>query len=254
MGPGALGLGSCWAGSRRGQAADQLWPFPRHRHHLCRSRHYCRDVGDRVETVYAQLERLVRQAGQQADSSVALYHFNASLYLLRVLKGSTVDKSAQKEKTTAADASAQGREVSRPDPGRLPCPEMGARPRGRGATRPFHGGGVEAKPSPGSSGPPSEGSPASHCALSLVVQAATCLDLSRVTPIYSAVLSSFLTKRNSPLTVPMFLSLFCRHPVSAGLATPLGPCSARSSLPTSQPCPSLHRCSVRTCSPSWSST
>uniref|UniRef100_A0A287BBE4 MYB binding protein 1a n=1 Tax=Sus scrofa TaxID=9823 RepID=A0A287BBE4_PIG len=195
-------------------------------HHLCRSRHYCRDVGDRVETVYAQLERLVRQAGQQADSSVALYHFNASLYLLRVLKGSTVDKSAQKEKTTAADASAQGREVSRPDPGRLPCPEMGARPRGRGATRPFHGVGVEAKPSPGSSGPPSEGSPASHCALSLVVQAATCLDLSRVTPIYSAVLSSFLTKRNSPLTVPMFLSLFCRHPVSAGPATPLGPCSA----------------------------
>uniref|UniRef100_A0A8D1AW78 Myb-binding protein 1A n=1 Tax=Sus scrofa TaxID=9823 RepID=A0A8D1AW78_PIG len=190
-------------------------------HHLCRSRHYCRDVGDRVETVYAQLERLVRQAGQQADSSVALYHFNASLYLLRVLKGSTVDKSAQKEKTTAADASAQGREVSRPDPGRLPCPEMGARPRGRGATRPFHGGGVEAKPSPGSSGPPSEGSPASHCALSLVVQAATCLDLSRVTPIYSAVLSSFLTKRNSPLTVPMFLSLFCRHPMLCKNLLPL---------------------------------
>uniref|UniRef100_F1RGP1 MYB binding protein 1a n=1 Tax=Sus scrofa TaxID=9823 RepID=F1RGP1_PIG len=130
-------------------------------HHLCRSRHYCRDVGDRVETVYAQLERLVRQAGQQADSSVALYHFNASLYLLRVLKGSTVDKSAQKEKTTAADASAQGRE------------------------------------------------------------AATCLDLSRVTPIYSAVLSSFLTKRNSPLTVPMFLSLFCRHPMLCKNLLPL---------------------------------
>uniref|UniRef100_A0A8D0PB86 Myb-binding protein 1A n=1 Tax=Sus scrofa TaxID=9823 RepID=A0A8D0PB86_PIG len=130
-------------------------------HHLCRSRHYCRDVGDRVETVYAQLER-VRQAGQQADSSVALYHFNASLYLLRVLKGSTVDKSAQKEeKTTAADASAQGRE------------------------------------------------------------AATCLDLSRVTPIYSAVLSSFLTKRNSPLTVPMFLSLFCRHPMLCKNLLPL---------------------------------
>uniref|UniRef100_A0A4X1ULR0 Myb-binding protein 1A n=1 Tax=Sus scrofa TaxID=9823 RepID=A0A4X1ULR0_PIG len=220
-------------------------------HHLCRSRHYCRDVGDRVETVYAQLERLVRQAGQQADSSVALYHFNASLYLLRVLKGSTVDKSAQKEeKTTAADASAQGREVSRPDPGRLPCPEMGARPRGRGATRPFHGGGVEAKPSPGSSGPPSEGSPASHCALSLVVQAATCLDLSRVTPIYSAVLSSFLTKRNSPLTVPMFLSLFCRHPVSAGLATPLGPCSAQACLLLQK---SLHTRELRLCfkAPEW---
>uniref|UniRef100_A0A8C3YV43 MYB binding protein 1a n=1 Tax=Catagonus wagneri TaxID=51154 RepID=A0A8C3YV43_9CETA len=100
-------------------------------HHLCRSRHYCRDVGDRVEAVYARLERLVQQAGRQADSSVALYYFNASLYLLRVLRA------------------------------------------------------IEA----------------------------ACLDLSRLTPIYSSVLSAFLTKRNSPLGVPMFLSLFSRHPV-----------------------------------------
>uniref|UniRef100_A0A4W2HI77 MYB binding protein 1a n=1 Tax=Bos indicus x Bos taurus TaxID=30522 RepID=A0A4W2HI77_BOBOX len=79
-------------------------------HHLCRSRHYCRTAGDRVETLYARLERLVQQAGQQADSSVALYHFNASLYLLRVLRGSTVDKparKAQKKEKASKDASSQ---------------------------------------------------------------------------------------------------------------------------------------------------
>ncbi|XP_020738493.2 myb-binding protein 1A [Odocoileus virginianus] len=127
-------------------------------HHLCRSRHYCRTAGDRVETLYARLERLVQQASQQADSSVALYHFNASLYLLRVLRGSTVDKStrkAQKKEKASKDASSQ--------------------PQGP--------------------------------------EAASCLDLSLVTPIYSSALSSFLTKRNSPLTVPMFLSLFSRHPM-----------------------------------------
>ncbi|XP_029068705.1 myb-binding protein 1A isoform X1 [Monodon monoceros] len=127
-------------------------------HHLCRSRHYCRNVGDRVETLYAQLERLVQQAGRQADSSVCLYYFNASLYLLRVLKGNTVGKStckAQKKEKAATDT--------------------GTQPQGP--------------------------------------EAASCLDLSLVTPIYSSALSSFLTKRSSPLTAPMFLSLFSRHPM-----------------------------------------
>lgn len=57
----------------------------------------------------------------------------------------------------------------------------------------------------------------------LTAQAAGCLDLSLVTPIYSSALTSFLTRRNSPLTVPMFLSLFSRHPVSVGLARPPAP-------------------------------
>ncbi|XP_012787360.2 myb-binding protein 1A [Sorex araneus] len=39
------------------------------------------------------------------------------------------------------------------------------------------------------------------------------LNLSFVVPLYSSALSSFLTRRNSPLTAPMFLSLFTRHPV-----------------------------------------
>ncbi|XP_058902828.2 myb-binding protein 1A [Kogia breviceps] len=127
-------------------------------HHLCRSRHYCRDVGDRVDTLYAQLERLVQQAGRQADSSVSLYYFNASLYLLRVLKGNAVGSSTRK---------AQKKEKGGTDTGTQP------------------------------QGP----------------EAASCLDLSLVTPVYSSALSSFLTKRNSPLTAPMFLSLFSRHPM-----------------------------------------
>ncbi|XP_007177478.3 myb-binding protein 1A isoform X2 [Balaenoptera acutorostrata] len=127
-------------------------------HHLCRSRHYCRNVGDRVETLYARLERLAQQAGRQADSSVSLYYFNASLYLLRVLKGNTVGKStckAQKKEKAGTDA--------------------GTQPQGP--------------------------------------EAASCLDLSLVTPLYSSALSSFLTRRSSPLTAPMFLSLFSRHPM-----------------------------------------
>ncbi|XP_010594820.2 myb-binding protein 1A isoform X1 [Loxodonta africana] len=123
-------------------------------HHLCRARHYCHDVSNHVEALHTQVERLVQQASRQADSSVALYYFNATLYLLRVLKGNPADalplKTPKKQKASA-----------------------------------------KAK----------------------APQATSCLDLKRVTMVYSSALSSFLTKRNSPLTVPMFLSLFCRHPV-----------------------------------------
>ncbi|KAK1331522.1 hypothetical protein QTO34_009479 [Cnephaeus nilssonii] len=151
-------------------------------HHLCRSRHYCRDVGNCVETVSTQVERLVQQAAHQADSSVALYYFNASLYLLRVLKGNTADRSIrkpQKKEKTGTSAS----------------------------TKP--------------KGPEGSLSLASTSALSQVAQAASCLDLNLVTPIYSSALSSFLTKRNSPLTIPMFLSLFSRHPMLCKSLLPL---------------------------------
>uniref|UniRef100_A0A0D9RL55 MYB binding protein 1a n=1 Tax=Chlorocebus sabaeus TaxID=60711 RepID=A0A0D9RL55_CHLSB len=127
-------------------------------HHLCRARRYCHDLGERAEALHAQVERLVQQAGRQPDSATALYHFNASLYLLRVLKGSTAEgcvRETQEKQKASTD------------------------------------------PSPVPTGP----------------QAASCLDLNLVTQVYSSALSSFLTKRNSPLTVPMFLSLFSRHPV-----------------------------------------
>ncbi|KAM5215341.1 myb-binding protein 1A isoform 2-T2 [Hipposideros larvatus] len=126
-------------------------------HHLCRSRHYCSNVGNFVETLYTQVERLVQQAGHQADSSISRYYFNASFYLLRVLKGNTSEKSTHKKKA---------------------------------------GTDTNSKPTDPK-----------------VAQATSCFDLSRVTPIYSSALRSFLTKRNSPLTVPMFLSLFSRHPM-----------------------------------------
>lgn len=61
-------------------------------HHLCRARHYCHEVEPGAEALHAQVERLVQQAGNQADASVALYYFNASLYLLRVLKGNTTKR------------------------------------------------------------------------------------------------------------------------------------------------------------------
>ncbi|XP_010380485.1 myb-binding protein 1A isoform X2 [Rhinopithecus roxellana] len=127
-------------------------------HHLCRARRYCHDLGERAEALHAQVERLVQQAGRQPDSPTALYHFNASLYLLRVLKGNTAEGCVRetREKQKAGT-----------DPSAMPT------------------------------GP----------------QAASCLDLNLVTRVYSSALSSFLTKRNSPLTVPMFLSLFSRHPL-----------------------------------------
>ncbi|KFO20358.1 Myb-binding protein 1A [Fukomys damarensis] len=127
-------------------------------HHLCRARHYCQDVGHCSAALHAQVERLVRQASQQADSSVALYYFNASLYLLRVLKGNATKKHMLESQQWQGAGASLGPEETGP-------------------------------------------------------QTSSCLDLDLVTPLYLAALSSFLTKRNSPLTVPMFLSLFSRYPV-----------------------------------------
>ncbi|XP_059127112.1 myb-binding protein 1A isoform X1 [Peromyscus eremicus] len=126
-------------------------------HHLCRARHYCHEVGPCAEALHAQVERLVQQAGSQADASVALYYFNASLYLLRVLKGNAAKRHQDGQKLRGADTQSEPKD-----------PEA---------------------------------------------QAANCLDLDFVTRVYSAALESLLTKRNSPLTVPMFLSLFSRYPV-----------------------------------------
>ncbi|KAL1779119.1 myb-binding protein 1A [Sigmodon hispidus] len=126
-------------------------------HHLCRARHYCHEVGSGAEALHAKVERLVQQASSQADASVALYYFNASLYLLRVLKGNTDKKQQSDQKLQGTDTKTEPKD-----------PEA---------------------------------------------QAASCLDLNFVTRVYSAALESLLTKRNSPLTVPMFLSLFSRYPV-----------------------------------------
>ncbi|KAK2107936.1 hypothetical protein P7K49_013101 [Saguinus oedipus] len=164
-------------------------------HHLCRGRHYCHDLGDRVEALNGQVARLVEQAGCQPDST-ALYHFNASLYLLQVLKGGTA-KGCMHEMQEELEAGT--------DPS----------PMTKGSQR----------PSPGLS------------QLSHLAWAAGCLDLNLTIRVYSSALSSFLTKLHSPLTVPMFLSLFSWHPVSvrahpAHLGSPLSPSPTHASQPS----------------------
>ncbi|XP_072475071.1 myb-binding protein 1A [Notamacropus eugenii] len=121
---------------------------------LCRAKQYCHSVADRAEDLHAMLERLVQQAGRQVDSAVALYHFSASLYLLRVLKGNTA---------------------------KAPAPL----------------------------------SPKKQRKVSVLPQAegSSCLDLARVTHLYTEALTSFLSKRNSPFTAAMFVDLFTRHPM-----------------------------------------
>ncbi|XP_068010581.1 myb-binding protein 1A [Melanerpes formicivorus] len=61
---------------------------------LCRPKQYCRKVDALQDDLHAFVERLVKKACKLTDTSVALYYFSASLYLLRVLKGSTSDKSS----------------------------------------------------------------------------------------------------------------------------------------------------------------
>lgn len=126
-------------------------------HHLCRARHYCHEVEPGAEALHAQVERLVQQAGNQADASVALYYFNASLYLLRVLKGNTTKRYQDGQKLEGADIKSEPKDSE--------------------------------------------------------VPTTSCLDLDFVTRVYSVSLESLLTKRNSPLTIPMFLDLFSRYPV-----------------------------------------
>ncbi|KAK2107968.1 Myb-binding protein 1A [Saguinus oedipus] len=163
------GLGECRKGKEHpdvrwsdiqlgGQAPPVPWP------------HYCHDLGDRVEALNGQVAWLVEQAGRQPDST-ALYHFNASLYLLQVLKGGTA-KGCMHETQEELEAGT--------DPS----------PMTKGSQR----------PSPGLS------------QLSHLAWAAGCLDLNLTMCVYSSALSSFLTKLHSPLTVPMFLSLFSWHP------------------------------------------
>ncbi|XP_033924916.1 myb-binding protein 1A [Melopsittacus undulatus] len=80
------------------------------RNSLCRMKQYCKRVDVLQEDLHAFVERLVKKACKHTDSSVALYYFSASLYLLRVLKGNTSDKSSttplpEKQNTAIPQAS-----------------------------------------------------------------------------------------------------------------------------------------------------
>uniref|UniRef100_A0A7N6BLC3 MYB binding protein (P160) 1a n=1 Tax=Anabas testudineus TaxID=64144 RepID=A0A7N6BLC3_ANATE len=57
------------------------------RNQLCRSKVYCRTVGDRQEELHDLLEKLMTKTQKLSDSSVCLYYFSASLYVVKVLRG-----------------------------------------------------------------------------------------------------------------------------------------------------------------------
>ncbi|KAG8587411.1 hypothetical protein GDO81_005656 [Engystomops pustulosus] len=119
---------------------------------LCKSRRYCKDVSELKDDLHDMMERLLKRATKQKDSSVALYCFSASLYLFKVLKGNKTEQPQVEEKKSK-------KKISSAQTGVLDC-----------------------------------------------------LDLQRVTSLYQEALQGFMTKRNSPLTLAMFLDLFNRFP------------------------------------------
>uniref|UniRef100_A0A671TXA4 MYB binding protein (P160) 1a n=1 Tax=Sparus aurata TaxID=8175 RepID=A0A671TXA4_SPAAU len=103
------------------------------RNQLCRSKVYCRTVGDRQGELHDLLDKLMTKTQKLSDSSVSLYYFSASLYVVKVLRGLR-----------------------------------------------FMGN----------------------------------VDVDRVSAVFREALSSFLSKRKSPLTTQMFTDLFNRFPVN----------------------------------------
>uniref|UniRef100_A0A673YMR9 MYB binding protein (P160) 1a n=1 Tax=Salmo trutta TaxID=8032 RepID=A0A673YMR9_SALTR len=62
---------------------------------LCRAKQYCKTVGDRQGELHDLLEKLMTKAQKLSDSSVSLYFFSASLYLVKVLRGGVPGASAE---------------------------------------------------------------------------------------------------------------------------------------------------------------
>uniref|UniRef100_A0A1A8JRE6 MYB binding protein (P160) 1a n=1 Tax=Nothobranchius kuhntae TaxID=321403 RepID=A0A1A8JRE6_NOTKU len=57
------------------------------RNQLCRSKVYCRTAADRQGELHDLLDKLMSKSLKLSDSSVCLYYFSASLYLVKVLRG-----------------------------------------------------------------------------------------------------------------------------------------------------------------------
>ncbi|MEQ2250507.1 hypothetical protein ILYODFUR_001607 [Ilyodon furcidens] len=74
------------------------------RNHLCRSKVYCRTAGDRQGELHDLLDKLMSKAQKLSDSSVCLYYFSASLYVVKVLRGALPAET--KEELTADGAAA----------------------------------------------------------------------------------------------------------------------------------------------------
>lgn len=121
------------------------------RNQLCRSKVYCRTVGDRQGELHDLLDKLMTESQKLSDSSVCLYYFSASLYVVKVLRGAPA--AGSKEEPTADGAAP-------PD-----LRFMGS------------------------------------------------VDVGRVSSIFREALSSFMSRRKSPLSTQMFTDLFNRFPV-----------------------------------------
>ncbi|XP_060912427.1 myb-binding protein 1A-like protein isoform X2 [Labrus mixtus] len=117
------------------------------RNQLCRSKVYCRTVGDRQGELHDLLDKLMTKTQKLSDSSVCLYYFSASLYVVKVLRGAPPAETKE-DKAEAADLKFTGN-----------------------------------------------------------------LDVDRVCAVFREALSSFMSKRKSPLTTQMFTDLFSRFPV-----------------------------------------
>ncbi|KAJ7996964.1 hypothetical protein DPEC_G00223990 [Dallia pectoralis] len=66
---------------------------------LCRSKKYCKTLGDRQGEIHDLLDKLMNKAQKLSDSSVSLYFFSASLYLVKVLRGGVTWDSAEGQTT-----------------------------------------------------------------------------------------------------------------------------------------------------------
>ncbi|XP_030294407.1 myb-binding protein 1A-like protein isoform X2 [Sparus aurata] len=117
------------------------------RNQLCRSKVYCRTVGDRQGELHDLLDKLMTKTQKLSDSSVSLYYFSASLYVVKVLRGAPPAETKD-DKAEATDLRFMGN-----------------------------------------------------------------VDVDRVSAVFREALSSFLSKRKSPLTTQMFTDLFNRFPV-----------------------------------------
>uniref|UniRef100_A0AAQ6AKP8 Myb-binding protein 1A-like protein n=1 Tax=Amphiprion ocellaris TaxID=80972 RepID=A0AAQ6AKP8_AMPOC len=112
------------------------------RNQLCRSKVYCRTAGDRQGELHDLLDKLMTKAQKLSDSSVCLYYFSASLYVVKVLRGAPPAETTDE-----------------------PVEFMGN------------------------------------------------VDVDRVSTVFRDALSSFMSRRKSPLTAQMFTDLFSRFPV-----------------------------------------
>ncbi|XP_075708952.1 myb-binding protein 1A [Rhinoderma darwinii] len=75
---------------------------------LCKSRRYCKNVSEFKNDLHDMMERLLKRASKQSDSSVALYCFSASLYLFKVLKGGNAEQPEEiEERGKETNSSAQ---------------------------------------------------------------------------------------------------------------------------------------------------